>query len=342
MYGPAFPYIQGHFGVGASTVGLIASAHFLGSACAPLLVSGLLGRFSVRWVTVAALLCLLLGVVTVALAPSWELALLGASLGGLGGGGTGAAINSTYAALGNRAINLVNAVFGIGSILSPLAVVWLAPHGLAWPFALVAVLGLLTLVVVRVWGVPPLPRQATQRTLTGSVGLLAAFALLLGSYVSLEVGFGAWAGAHLAALGWKDAGLIVSAYWAGLTLSRIGAGVWGGHWEARRVVQTALLLAVLCAGLAWVWPTAAPVAYSLAGLALGPVFATTLVWMTRHFAPERLPLVLSAGSVGGMVSPVLLGWAAPAFGKGGIPALLGLAGLLAWGISLWVQRLERR
>lgn len=342
MYGPAFPFVQQHFGVGPASVGAIASAHFLGSACAPLLVAALLGRFSVRWVTVGALLCLLLGAAMVALSPTWGLALLGACLGGLGAGGTGAALNSTYAALGTRAVNLVNAVFGIGSVLSPLAVVALAPHGLAWPFVLVGSLSLLTLLVLRVWGVPLLPARANQgHQPNGSAFLLAAFALLLGAYVALEVGFGAWAGAHLAALGWKQSGLIVSAYWAGLTLARIGMGIWGGNWNPRRVVQTSLLLSAGAAALAWAWPALAPLAYPLAGLMLGPVFATTLVWMTRNFAPERLPIVMVAGSLGGMISPVLLGWAAPSFGTGGIPALLALVGGVAWLVSLGVQQLEK-
>ena len=59
----------------------------------------------------------------VVLAPAWPLAVASAFLGGFGLGGVSACLNAAYASVGARAVNLVNAVFGVGSMIAPLLVV---------------------------------------------------------------------------------------------------------------------------------------------------------------------------------------------------------------------------
>lgn len=333
MYGPAFTLFQDRFGVSTAGVGIIASAHFVGSALAPPLVGILLIRLSLRRVVVAALLTLALGVTLVALAPSWPLAIAGALLGGFGLGGVSGGLNAAYASIGTRAVNLVNAVFGLGSILSPLLVAG-AGGNLSIPFLTVAALCGLTLLGARVWGFPAMHEQPLPPA-PGRAGVRVAFFLvLIACYVGLEVGFGAWAGRHLQSLGYASFAVIVAGYWGGMTVARVLTGLLGARVRPERLVLGCAALTVL-AGLAATQAALAPLAYILAGVALGPVFGTTLVWSTQSLPARWVPFLLTSGSVGGVVAPYVLGVLAARAGPGVIPlALAALAAVLmavVWG-----------
>ncbi|MCD0170887.1 MFS transporter, partial [Deinococcus sp. 23YEL01] len=78
MYGPSFPLFQARYGVSTAGVGVIASAHFLGSAIAPPLVGLLLRRLSVRAGMSFSLLVLAAGMLGVVFAPTWALAVAAA------------------------------------------------------------------------------------------------------------------------------------------------------------------------------------------------------------------------------------------------------------------------
>ncbi|MDK2014812.1 MFS transporter, partial [Deinococcus sp. 43] len=106
----AFGLFQARFGVSTASVGVIASAHFLGAAVAPPLMGLLLRRVSVRAGVSWSLLLLALGVTGVVFAPAWPLAVASAFLGGFGLGGVSACLNAAHASVGSRAVNLVNAV----------------------------------------------------------------------------------------------------------------------------------------------------------------------------------------------------------------------------------------
>lgn len=327
MYGPAFPFFQTRYGVDTAGVGLIASAHFLGSAIAPPLAGLALARQSVRRVVVASAAVLIAGLGVLVAAPVWAVAVAGALVGGLGLGGVSAALNSAYASIGNRAVNLVNAVFGLGSILAPLLVAALAPASLALPFAVVAALCALTLLTARVCGVPALQPPALPPAAGGRSGVqVALFAVLIACYVGLESGFGAWAGRHLDSLNYDRAALFISGYWGGLTLGRVLTGLFGARVRPGALVLVSAAVAAACALTAATLPALAGAAYVVAGLSLGPVFGSTLAWMTRTLPARFIPFLLVAGSVGGIVAPALLGTLSARFGAGSVPVtLLGLA-----------------
>lgn len=341
MYGPAFPLFQSRFGISASSVGLIASAHFLGTAFGPPLCGLLLNRFSVRRVVVFNLLVLAAGVAVVAVAPLWPLAVLGALVGGLGLGGVSGALNAAYANLGTQPVNLVNALFGVGSVTSPQIVAAFGGSAVSWPFLFVSAFAGLTLLAARLWGFPEVPPKtaATAGQASGKVGF---FALILVFYVSLEVGFGAWAGKHLEYLGAAHIATVISAYWGGLTVGRILTGLFGGRVAPEKLVLSCAVLATLCALLATLGPlTLTTGAYVLAGLMLGPIFGTTLAWMSQHISARLVPYLLMSGSVGGILTPVLLGWSFASFGAGAIPATLMVIGILLCGMVLLTMQQMR-
>ncbi|WP_235514203.1 sugar MFS transporter [Deinococcus sp. Leaf326] len=338
-YGPAFPYLQERYGVDTAGVGLIASAHFLGSALAPPLAGFALARVSVRRVVVASAVVLIAGMFVLMAAPVWAVAVAGALVGGLGLGGVSAALNSAYASVGTRAVNLVNAVFGVGSILSPLLVVMLAPRNLALPFLVVAALCGLTLLMARRFGVPALRPPALPQATGGRSGVQAAlFAGVIACYVGLEVGFGAWAGRHLDSLNYAHAALFVSGYWGGLTLGRVLAGLFGARVRPGVLVLVSAALAAVCALMAATVPALAGAAYVLAGLSLGPVFGSTLAWMTQSLPARFIPFLLVAGSVGGIVAPALMGTLSARAGLGSVPVTLLVMAAALCALTLLTSR----
>ncbi|UQN05764.1 sugar MFS transporter [Deinococcus sp. QL22] len=340
MYGPAFAFFQTRFDVGTAAVGWIASVHFLGSALAPPLTGVALTRFSLRRVVVSGLLILAAGVSLVGFAPLWNLALAGALVGGLGLGTVSAALNAAYASVGTRAVNLVNAVFGLGSIAAPLVVAGLAPRSLALPFLVVAALSALTLGLVRLWGVPAMqvaPAQAVAARPGVQFGLFAA---LIAAYVGLEAGFGAWLARHLDGVGLAGSAFILSGFWAGLTLGRIITGAVGARVSPPRLVLASAVLVALCA-LGASSTTLAPFAYLLAGLGLGPIFGTTLAWMTHTLPARLIPFLLVAGSAGGILMPILLGILYSRSGPAAVPAALAVLGAVLVALVAATARLTR-
>lgn len=348
VYGPAFPAFEERYGVTTAQVGLMASAHFIGSASAPPLAGLLLTRLGLGRVVTAGFVLLAAGVSLVALAPSWPLALLGALVGGLGLGGVSAALNASYALFGTQAINFVNAVFGVGSMLAPLLLTLSAARGvspLPLTFGTIAGLAVLSLLVfafaLSTWGLPRRYSTLDERTQQAQGGKLGLFTALMLLYVGLEVGTGAWAAKALSASGHAHPALMVSAYWGGLTVSRILTSLFGARFAAGRLVLGAAVLATLAAGLSLV-PALAPLAYVLVGLACGPIFPTTLAWAAQHLPPRLLTLTLVGGSAGGILMPWLLGLGFAGLGAWAVPALLTLCGVLLSALVLLTLRLTRR
>ncbi|SEJ25295.1 Fucose permease [Deinococcus reticulitermitis] len=350
-YGPAFPGFQARYGVGLGEVALIASLHFLGSAAAPPIVGLLLTRLSLRRVVVGSLILLGGGALLVAAAPLWGVALAAALLAGLGLGGVSGALNAAYASVGTRAINVVNSVFGVGSMLAPLIVAaglgGSAPGGptgglgLALPFGVIAALSALSLLAAGRWGLPalaPPPRMAGEAR---PGPLLVLFAAILLTYVGLEVGAGAWAGKYLSTLGVQNAAVVVSAFWGGITVSRVLVGLMGARLVPARVVSASAFLTVLAAALSALPGFASP-AFVLLGLACGPIFPTALAWVAQLVPARLVPFLLVAGSTGGIVMPALIGWAFAAWGPGAVPGILTGGAALLCALVLLAWRLGRR
>lgn len=340
MYGPAFPLFQERYGVLTAGVGVIASAHFLGSAAAPPFMGLALRRLSVRAAVSFSLLVLALGVSGVAFAPSWPLAVGGAFLGGLGLGGASAGLNSAYASLGHRAVNVVNSVFGLGSMVSPLLVARFASgESHALPFLVVAGLSAVALGVGRVWGVPDIQKQVQEEV--GRPGLqFALFALLIMCYVGLEAGFGAWTVRYLSSLDIQGAALVLSGFWGGMTLGRLFTGLFGGRFSPFQLVLGGAVMVTLSAIAALSVPFTV-VAHVLAGLSLGPIFGSVLSWMTRTLPATLVPFLLIAASVGGVLMPVVIGVLFAEFGSVAVPTSLAAVGALLVVLTLATRRVTQ-
>ena len=333
-YGPAYERFAAQFGVSTALVASISSAHFGGSALGPVLLAALLTRFSLRTAVMVGSAVFTLGLLGLALAPSWTLALGGALLIGLGFGSISSGFNAAFATLGAGPSNLVNAVFGIGSVAAPLIGLGLGSYPL--PFFLFSALALiltLSLRGVRVWPAQA-PELAQNRIEKSKV---AYFALLFFFYVGIESGLGNWATVQLGRIGNPNPQVITSLYWLALTAGRLIFAVIGSRLSIRTVVQCSAVAALLGCGLIAV-PLTAPLGYLAVGLSIAPMFSSLLAWFASRFPVRASPLMLTAGSLGGAALPAFIGLMVAHFGIQAVPAVIAADAAALCVLVWWARR----
>lgn len=315
MYGPAFPGLIDRFDVGIDTVARTVVVHFAGAFLGTVASSFVLVRIGYRPVLVAAGAMTALGVLLAALAPTWPWLLAGAALAGVGFGLLNVGINLLVARVFARdaapVLNLLSALFGMGAILGPLAV-GAAGASLRLPF-----LGVAGVVVVVTVLSSRLAEPGAEGPPSGApVPWLAAagFAALYALYVATESGVASWETVHLEpSLGARRAAFFTSLFWGAITLGRFLAIPLAARVRPRTLVLASTGLggvALACTHATQV----APIAYAAAGLALAPVFPTTLAWIERVF-PRRseriVPIALAFANIGPVGATAAIGaWVA--------------------------------
>ena len=184
--------------------------------------------------------------------------------------------NLAFAQLGPGPSNLVNGLFGVGSVVSPVLVTLMAgglTGGLgggshAPPFVLMAVMAALLALGVRLlW--PRLAGDAGaltsdirasdiqasgvdlagKDTLPGPRLPLALFGLCFFLYVGIEAGLGNWATTYFLRQGAAQAALLTSFYWLALTFGRFVFAALGSRFTPLSVLVFATCGAMLGCGL---------------------------------------------------------------------------------------------
>lgn len=342
LYGPAFPVFRERFGLSAAEVGLIVSMHFLG-AFASIALSGLiLRRFGYRRTLVGGAIVLALGSALVAFQISWLLALAGALAIGLGFGAVDVGMNllfvRSFTSGSAPALNLLNAMFGVGAVVGPL-VVALALPALFLPFMGIAVASVLVAVLMVRVAEPAV--LAPGKHLALSWTRVIGFVLLYFLYVSSEVGVASWETEYLAPhFGAERAAAFPAIYWGALTIGRFLSTPISAWLRPRDFVLGASLLAFVAAVAAH-WVPFAPYAYALVGLAFAPIFPTTLVWLEKVFpdrAEQIAPIAVAAANLGPVVTAPLIGLTVGATSSAAIPTDIAiLCGLLVAAVAfMWV------
>ena len=167
-------------------------------------------------------------------------------------------------------------------------------------------------------------------------------------YVAVEGGVGAWEVTALRdslGLSTAAASQISSLYWVFFTAGRMITAPLTLRFAPPQLVTGALALAVVSLACASI-PAAAPAAYSLTGLFLAPVFATSLVWLSRELPGKSAPtLVFAGGFLGPVLFSPVIGSLRDNFGPAATPlALTGIAALdlllVVWLVALLRRRAE--
>lgn len=169
LYGPAIPALREEFGISPAVAGLSLSAHFVGALLGVLIYHVLRGRLNNRVLLGGSYLLMAAGAAVFAFSPSWNLALTGTFVIGLGFGGIDYGLNQLFAiGFGRRStamLNLLNGHFGVGAIAGPALIGWLGADRYPQIFLGVGVVCLLILVTLG--GVaarePEPPRRKAER-----------------------------------------------------------------------------------------------------------------------------------------------------------------------------------
>lgn len=335
ILGPSLNSIGGDFGIPASVVSLAVSALFLGAAAAILFTGVLARRFGYRRLLLGGLGTICAGALLMAVAHGWLLALGAAGLIGIGFGlqnaGTNLVAVRSFGIRAGPVVNLLSGLFGVGSVLGPLAVGFLLP---AWRVPFLIVAGLALVAALPVFGIsepaaeeapPDVPGGGLLLSVLGFVGIFFV-------YVSVEVGAASWEATHLTPhYGAERAAFFTSLFWAAIMAGRFLAIPLSARLRPQLLVLGTTALMVPAAALAF-HPPAAPYAYMLLGLACAAVFPTTLVWVEQAL-PGRsetvIPVGMAAANLGPVLTAPLFGLGITGFGSGFVPAgLLVLALLL--------------
>jgi fucose permease len=342
LYGPALPELQSRYGIGEGASALVLSAHFLG-AMTGIAWWGLERRLASRtWLATGTGL-LAAGAAGIAFAPAWPAVLAAAAGLGVGFGVIVVEINVLLAeGFGERAaamLNLLGATFGAGAVAGPLILA--ATGGYRVPFCAGALLAVAALALALARDLPdtsPPPDLVRPRT---PPALVAGFVAVVALYVGTESGIGGFEATSLQAGGTGAAAAAswTAGYWAALTTGRLLAIPLALRVAPAVLAAGSLMAAAGGLGLAHV-PGFAAVAYTLTGLALGPVFPTVLAWLAVAAPGSRTStaMVFAAGQLGGIVLPVVIGRLVDAGSPAVIPStVLGVA-LCCLGAVLLLRR----
>ena len=344
FYGPAQFALRERFALDANTVSFIVSAHFLGSMTGILLLAPLEKNLGWRKVLLFGSSLLILGCLSVAFAPIWGLALLGAVIIGLGFGTMDLSFNTIFSTgFGNNSTamtNILNALFGVGAIVGPI-LVSAFPNDSRTPFLIVAAATLTLAPLLFGLRASKLEQPKTQFVYSGLFGL---FVLLFFVYVGVEVSAATLEPRQLKeGLGFSEeaAAKWNALYWGGLTASSILIVPVALRFKPATIVIGSSALALFGLALTHV-PSLAPFAYLIAGLGFGPIFPTGFVWLTQAIPSSvaAASLVVAAANFGAVLIPPI----ASSLGSNpnSIPTVITVLGLPLLILSVLLQRRSQR
>lgn len=349
MYGPAIPAMRHRFGLSSGAVGIALSVHFLGALLGVLGTPALRRQAANRAFLALALGAIALGCLVFAAAPLWPMALAGAFVAGIGFGWIDVGVNEFfiefYGSGSTGMLNLLHANFGVGAVLGPLLVGAIPGHLYPWAFALCAALSLTLLGTVTGVSGRGTAVRSGERAREAAVWRLAIlFMIFFALHVGVESGAGGWETSHLVHLGWATgpAAMATSGFWLAMTASRFGLAPLARYFTAQQILLSGILV-MLSGALVAYWGPVAPLGYVIAGLGVGPLFPTGLVWLA-----EKLPgvqgitsYVIAASMLGGLF-PSFMGVSVERWGPQAIPSTLSVAGAACLLTALVIRSSRRK
>jgi fucose permease len=331
LLGVAWPSIRDTYAVGDDAFGPFTLIAMLGSLIVTFASGRLIERFGTGALLAAGCLGAAIGRLSTVLAPSWWTLVAANLIATLGISALSPAINLYFAAHESRGrMNWLHASFGLGATIGPALMAWIlaASHSWRWGYATVilafAALALILTLTLDRWPrliadkQPPDPRPSRPARGQATLALPAVWlsVALFFIFTGMEATSGQWTytlftegrGVPTAA-----AGMWVSAYWACMTVGRIGFGIIADHVPPTTLVPLCMT-GIIC-GAALIWASALPwlglLGLSIVGLGLAPLFP-----VLTSTTPDRLGRQHAANAVGYQITGVKLGLAA-------FPALAG-------------------
>jgi fucose permease len=333
LFGVAIPVWASAFGLSPGEGGTLFATYNAGAVVTVL--AGILGVPGLAMRPALALVAL--GSTGLALGPSWPLLLLGAFVAGLGYGILAAGVNRRFlldfGPRGPGMVSFVNAIYGIGAILSPLLFLLAggAPRAVFWATAALAALALALArpepFRIAAPGLPPLrPRLLILLLNFGAVALEAAL-----------VGLGATALVD-GGISEPSAARLVSAFFVLFVAGRLGLALVSHRLPPGRTYLVGVAGVAGSMGLALVAPAWG---FVLSGLFSAICFPAFFVWATRTLGPDpRMgAAILASGLLAGTLGPLAL---RPMLGAVGEEGLFWILACFAAALSVVTAVLRPR
>jgi fucose permease len=363
LLGVAWPSMRHDFSLPLDSLGLLSIAFTVGYLSSSFFAGRLVARLRLGMLLALSTFFAGGALVGYGVAPGWWVVVVLGVAAGLGGGGIDGALNIYVAANhGERMMQWLHAVYGVGATLGPV-IMTLAISSLgSWRWGYVVVGGLeLSLAVCFVatasrWGgsathaggaapddgVAPeggAARRAEEPRHHVDVPMLETLRqwrvwlsmFLFFIYMGIEVAFGSWAYTLLTesrGVSPRLAGFFMASYWGIFTVGRIVAGFYTRRVSERRLVVGSLLVglagtALLALGIPGMVNL---IASAVIGLALAPVLAALLSGTAgrvgERYTPNAIGIQIAAMGVGGAAGPSLAGVVAQRVSLDGIPWFL--------------------
>jgi fucose permease len=326
MLGTILPDLSKRFSLTPKQNGSIAMAQAIGLMVGSFFVGPLMDVQGMKTGLVLGLLLITLALFGLRMAGGYN-AIMGLMLLlGIGGGVIVVAANgmpphiqlSTLSTAGMY--NLLNLFFGLGGLVTPLIAARLFQNNSSRLLMFASSLTGITLVVHAITAMPgPSGEVQFQASAVGGLltqGTLIALALVLFLYVACEVGVWNWLVRHLIAQGLPEAKaltILSLGFALGLLLGRVAVSpVLGSVSPVQVLMGSAVLMAVTTLiMLRSANPTVSWVLVFLAGVAMAPVFPTTLAVVNERFrdmaTATATGIAVTAGWFGLVVSSPLIG-----------------------------------
>lgn len=312
-HGVAWPDMRAELGRPLPDLGTFLAVGAVGYLAVATTAGRLAERWGVEGLVVRSTVTTAVGLLVVAVGPTWPAVLAGSALAGLGAGGMDTGFNAAVALRGDgRLMGLLHAGYGVGAAIGPVVVgASLAVDG-GWrpAYAVFAAASLLLVVPLAGRSLGEAPPQEPMGSPRGLLVPCLAFFV----YVSLEVTIGQWAFTSLTehrGLGELAASLWVGAYWVALTVGRLWLGLSGHRRPTGRLLTLAVTGAATASVVLWVGGRAAPAGLVLAGLALSVVFPLLMLLTPERVGTERAAAAVgwqaAASSVGAAAGPAVAG-----------------------------------
>lgn len=323
MLGTLLPSLSQRFGLNMEQNGNIAFAQALGLIIASISVGPLIDNKGKKTGLLLGLALVVIALFALPNSSSYEQVMMFMLLQGLGGGVIVTAANALVGDINEErrssTLNLLNLFFGLGGMLTPFIASSLFGGDAVKLCYLVAFLTVATLAVHTTTAMPgPTGARGFKMSEVGAVlgnPALYLLALLLFLYVACEVGVWNWLAKYLIAQGVPEGtalNILSFGFAFGLLVGRIIA--------SRILINVAAVNVTLIVSVAMAVTTyftlvatdttVAAIAVFCAGLAMAPVFPTTL-GMTGDAFPKAtataMGIVITAGWIGLAVSSKIIG-----------------------------------
>ena len=356
VLGSVLPSIMTRFGIDKAEAGSLFLLMSFGILAASLVFGPLVDRYGYKGILLLAVVMTGVGLEWIAFASSMASLRLAVLVIGFGGGVINGGTNALVADIsgdGRAAnLNLLGVFFGVGAMGVPFALGMLT--GRYTQAALVAAVGTLVLIPIVALAVArfPAPKQPQGFPIAAAGKLVRdPLLLLMGLMLFLESGMeitvGGWTSTFVSeelAVPARDALIILSLYWMGMMLARLGVGYILRRSSAFTVLYSSLAIALAGALLLLTTHSVATASVGVftIGFGFAAVFPTVLGFVGDRYATlsgTAFSVAIAMALCGGMLLPYVAGLLGNRFGMRGSFSIIPVALLL---LALLVSALSRK